>query len=474
MTDTIDPEWMPAWQLRRMMADRALSPVELMHTTLERTDRLGPILNPFLTVARDRALLEAAEAEAAIRRGDELGPLHGIPVSIKDVFWTRGLRTTYGSALFADFVPSEDATFVRRLREAGAIIFAKTNTSEFSQFRRTLNLVSNECVTPWDDGLERSSAGSSGGSAVAVAAGLGPVSIGSDGGGSIRIPSSVNGVFGFATSRGRVPVGPATYHSPMTQLGPITRDVLDAADTLAVITAGALDYRSTIDEGVRGLRIAWTPDLGYISPLEPDVLDVAHEAAMTFSELGAILDEPDLRLPNVYDPFERGRGLSITRRGGTESEKLPGVPTYEEFISKISADPMKFAQLTAYVQSLRTGLQQPSILEYANSLSPAVRRRIPEDLDTVFEHFDLIACPVAGFPAFTANDSRLNWTNYTSYTLLVNVAGFAGCSIPAGYVNGLPVGLQLFAPPEREPLLLRAARALERARPWSDVRPPVH
>jgi Asp-tRNA(Asn)/Glu-tRNA(Gln) amidotransferase A subunit family amidase len=474
MTDTFEPEWTPAWQLRQLMADRTLSAVELMHTILERTDRLGPVLNPFITVARERALAEAAEADAAIRRGEDLGPLHGIPISVKDVFWTEGLRTTYGSALLDDFVPDEDATFVRRLREAGAIVFAKTNTSEFSQFRRVLNMISGECVTPWDESLERSSAGSSGGSAVAVAAGLGPVSIGSDGGGSIRIPSSVNGVFGFATSRGRVPVGPATYHSPMTQLGPITRDVRDAADVLAVMTSAAVDYRSTIDDGVRDLRIAWTPDFGYITPLEPDVLDVAHEAATAFIELGATVDESDLRLPNVYDPFERGAGLSITRNGGPASEKLPDVPSYEEFITEISTDPAQFARLSAYVKNLRTGLQQPSMLEYANSLSPAVRRRIPEDLDSVFDRYDVIACPVAGFPAFVANDPRLNWTNYTSYTLLVNVAGFAGCSIPAGYVDGLPVGLQLFAPPEREPLLIRAARAFERARPWSDVRPPVH
>src|SRR5262249_53780743 len=157
-------QWVPAWELRERMVARELSPVEVMEALLARVDRLGPVLNPFITVVADQALDGARRAEQAIMDGDPLGPLHGVPVSGKDVLWTKGIRTTMGSKLFEDFVPDRDATFAARLRSAGAIIFAKANTPEFSMYRRSLNLVSRECLTPWDPALERSSGGSSGGS----------------------------------------------------------------------------------------------------------------------------------------------------------------------------------------------------------------------------------------------------------------------------------------------------------------------
>ena len=196
-------------------------------------------------------------AEQAIVSGRPLGPLHGVPVCIKDLFWTKGIRTTYGSKLFEDHVPESDAIFAERLRHAGAIIFAKNNTPEFGMNRRSLNLVARECLTPWDPSLERSSGGSSGGSAVSVAAGLGPVSIGSDSGGSIRIPSSFNGVFGFLASRGRIPVGPSTYKAPMQGLGPMTRDVRDAALAMSVI-AGP-DHRGRVVLGDTGAGLPLGP-----------------------------------------------------------------------------------------------------------------------------------------------------------------------------------------------------------------------
>jgi Asp-tRNA(Asn)/Glu-tRNA(Gln) amidotransferase A subunit family amidase len=148
-------EWVPAWKLRQHMAERDLSPVELMETLLARIDRLGPDLNPFITVAGDQAMAGARAAEEAIVRGQPLGPLHGIPVSIKDVLWTEGMRTTYGSRLYENHVPGQDSTVAARLRAAGAIIFAKTNLPEFSMNRRSLNLVARECLTPWDPALER-------------------------------------------------------------------------------------------------------------------------------------------------------------------------------------------------------------------------------------------------------------------------------------------------------------------------------
>ncbi len=472
--------WMPAWQLRGHIAARDVSPVEVMEALLRRVERLGPVLSPFITVAADRALDAAREAERAIMRGDTLGPLHGVPVYIKDVFWTEGIRTTYGSKLFEDFVPMRDATFAARLRAAGAIIFAKNNTPEFSMNRRSLNLVVRECLTPWDPELERSSGGSSGGSAVSVAAGLGPLSIGSDDGGSIRIPSSFNGVFGLLPSRGRVPVGQCTYHAPIQGVGPITRDVRDAAICMSVIAGTdpsdflsaatpAPDYVTGLDDGVGGARIAWSADFGRVEPKRADVVEVAHDMARTFAELGAAYDESDLRLQNVHDPLEPEPRLSLSEAYRPSFDE-PAYYHFLDFLADLQKDPEKWGKLTVYV---RDRDERPTQLEYAMSIPPRVRYRPADDLDDVFARYDLLACPVIARPAFVAGESGVTPWEYTEYTMIVNAAGYTAASVPAGFVDGLPVGLQLIAPPDREPLVLRAARALERARPWAQHHPPI-
>jgi Asp-tRNA(Asn)/Glu-tRNA(Gln) amidotransferase A subunit family amidase len=479
-----DLHWTPARELLEQMAARTVSPVEVMETFLTRVERLSPVLNPFITVVADQALEASQRAEQAIMRREPLGPLHGLPICIKDVFWTEGIRTTYGSRLFEDFVPKQDATFAARLRAAGAIIFAKNNTPEFSGNPRTVNLLTRECLTPWDPALERSSGGSSGGSGVSVAAGLGPVSIGSDDGGSIRLPSAFNGVFGFLPSRGRVPVGPCSYQAPMQCVGPMTRDVRDAALVLGIIaghdsgdflssTSPAPDYLTGLDDGVAGVRIAWSPDFGRIEAMRPDAVEVAHEAAKTFAGLGARLDEPNLRLQDVHDPLELEPRLSVAQ-AYYPSYDVPTYYHYQQFLADLRHDPDKWAQLTIYVRERFDGSgERPTQLEYAMSIPPGVRNRPIDHLEDVFARYDLLACPVIARPAFVAGEPGVTTWNYTEYTLIVNVAGYAAASVPAGFVDGLPVGLQLIAPPDREPLLLRAARALERDRPWAEHHPPI-
>ena len=453
-----DLQWMPAWQLIERMARRAVSPVEVMEALLARVERLSPQLNPFITVVADQALAQARRAEQAILGGEPLGPLHGIPISIKDVFWTEGIRTTYGSKLFEDFVPPQDAVFVARLRAAGAIVFAKSNTPEFSSNPRTVNLLTRECLTPWDPALERSSGGSSGGSGASVAAGVGPVSIGSDDGGSIRLPSAFNGLFGFVPSRGRVPVGPSTYQAPMQCVGPMTRDVRDAALVLSVIAgpdAGnflsskvpAPDYLSGLDDGVGGVRVAWSPDFGRLEPLRPDVIEVAHDAAKTFAGLGALLDEPNLRLQDVHDPLELDARLSVAEAYYPTYEE-PAYYHYQQFLADLRKDPEKWAKVSVYVRDRYDGRgERPTQLEYAMSIPPRIRNRPVDHLEDVFARYDVLACPVIARPAFVAGDPGVNTWNYTEYTLIVNVAGYAAASVPAGFVDDLPVGLQLIAPP---------------------------
>src|SRR5919198_1429705 len=226
--------------------------------------------------------------------GDHLGPLHGVPVSIKDIVVTRGVRTTRGSKLYEDWVPDEDAPLVERLKSAGAIILGKTNTPEFGWKGVTDNLVFGPTRNPWN--LERTPGGSSGGASAQVAAGLGPIAIGTDGGCSIRIPAAFAGIFGFKPSFGRVPIYPPSALEEISHAGPLTNTVRDAALTMNVIGGpddrdrnspprADLDYLAARDRGLEGFRVAWSADLGY-APLEPEVRRTAEAAARRFADFG--------------------------------------------------------------------------------------------------------------------------------------------------------------------------------------------
>src|SRR3954454_19519979 len=260
----------PATELAPAIAARELSPVELVDAVLERIEELQPRLNAFCLLRADEARLEAREAE---RAKEPLGPLHGIPISIKDLTSTKGIRTTFGSKAYADNVPEVDATFVTRLREAGAILLGKTNTPEFGNKGVTDSPLHGTTANPWS--LDRTAGGSSGGAAAAVAAGLGPLAEGSDGAGSIRIPASLCGVVGFKPSFGRVPMHPSReYWSHRTHNGPLTRTVADTALMTAVMAGDddrdPMSITSDLEEFVplpasyrplAGRKVRWSPDL---------------------------------------------------------------------------------------------------------------------------------------------------------------------------------------------------------------------
>ena len=204
-----------------------------------------------------------------------------------------------------------------------------------------------------------------------------------------------------------------------------------------------------------------------------DVIEVAHDAAKTFAGLGALLDEPNLRLQDVHDPLELDARLSVAEAYYPTYEE-PAYYHYQQFLADLRKDPEKWAKVSVYVRDRYDGRgERPTQLEYAMSIPPRIRNRPVDHLEDVFARYDVLACPVIARPAFVAGDPGVNTWNYTEYTLIVNVAGYAAASVPAGFVDDLPVGLQLIAPPDREPLLLRAARALEQSRPWAEHRPPI-
>ncbi|MCH7621041.1 MAG: amidase, partial [Chloroflexi bacterium] len=309
-----DMSFAPATELRQKIAAKEVSIVELTELFYRRIERLNPQLNAYLSLCPDQALAAAKQAQEAVQRGDSLGPLHGIPISIKDLEATQGIPTTMGSTIFQDRVPEVDSVVVERVRRAGAIILGKTNTPEFGQSGTTENLLGDACRNPWN--TERTAGGSSGGAAAALASGLCTLATGSDGGGSIRIPASFTGVFGIKPSQGRVPRyggygQPAANH--FSQSGPMSRTVADTALLLQVLAGPdprdptsmrepPPDFSSGLNQGVGGLRMAWSPDLGYAG-VDPEVVSITEKAAQVFTELGAKVDEANLTLEDPFSAF---------------------------------------------------------------------------------------------------------------------------------------------------------------------------
>lgn len=482
-----EPSWLPAWRLEELIRSKELSPVEITRHVLDRIRELDGILHAFITVMPEQALAAARQAEDAVHRGDDLGPLHGIPVSLKDAIWTRGMRTTAGSRIYQDFVPEEDSVAAERIRAAGGIIVGKTNLPEFSLFRRTMNLLVAECLNPWD--TRRTSGGSSGGAAVATAAGLGPVAIGTDGGGSIRIPSSWNGVFGLLPSRGRIPGFGHMGASFGSGIGPITRDVRDAAIVLealsgpdprwpAAIQGPVPQFVAALEEGVGGMRMAWTPDFGYIRPMQPKVVDVVAHAVKTFASLGAEVEEPGLRLEDPWDLFAPTRHLDEAMSKELEDPvNAVFVPSPEHGqygalpeLAKALADPAKRRLLSPTVLNRD---YHPSQFEYSLAIPPAVRARTVDTLEEVFERYDLLLSPVISEVAPVCEEATLVPWTYTEYTMIANKAGHPAASIPCGWHDGLPVGLQVLGRRNDEATVLRACRAFESACPFTDRRPAI-
>lgn len=466
--------WTPAWQLREWFLARKLSPLEYAEFLVARMERLDH-LGAFITTFPEHLLEQAAIASDT--KGEDLPPLHGLPVSIKDVIYTRGQRTTLGSLLFADHVPEVDSVASEQVKKLGGIIFAKSNTPEFAMNRRSFSLVAREALNPWD--TRRTSGGSSGGAAVATAAGLGPLAVGTDDGGSVRLPAAFNGVFALLPSRGRVPNGAGEFSSGTSVIGPITRDVRDAAmllQTMAVVDTRdpftlktpAPNYLAGLDEGVKGVRIAWSPDLGRVIPEEPEIVPICHEAAQVFSAMGAVYSEPSIRIEDTHDPFEPDAEYSHPQVFARVKAVNPDHLDTFTWISQLP--PEQYAKLSLYI---RDRSDHPNALDYAMSILPEIRYREKTRLEDLFRDVDLLLTPTITRRAFVCGSGTVSISQYTAYTHIVNVAGYCAASVPAGFHMGLPVGLQIIGRPGEEALVLRAARAFERERPWEQVRPEL-
>src|SRR5216117_4318406 len=291
-----DLNWLSATEQAALIRSRKVSPVEIVDALLARIDKVNPRLNAFVLINADQARREAKSAERAVgKRGARLGPLHGVPFGVKDLVVTRGVRTTFGTPLLRDNVPTEDAPIVARMTAAGCIMLGKTNTPTFGWIGATHNLVFGTTRNPWD--LEKTPGGSSGGASAAAAAGLGPLHIGTDGGGSIRIPASCAGIFGLKASYGRIPAYPPSGAWSLSHIGPMTRTVADAALMLNAcagpderdqysLPAARVDYVKALRGVVKGLRVAYSDDLGWADAVDPEVGAACAKAVTAFRELG--------------------------------------------------------------------------------------------------------------------------------------------------------------------------------------------
>ena len=477
--DATDLCFTSAVELAELIRRRALSPVEITRAVLERIDRLNTRLGAYVMVHAERALGEARAAERAVMTGEPLGSLHGVPISIKDNLWTAGERTTYGSRLLAEFIAPEDAPSVAGLRAAGAIFVGRTNLPEFAWRGSTDNPLFGESRNPWD--LTRTPGGSTGGGAAGVAAGLGPLALGSDGAGSIRIPASFCGLVGLKPTFGRVPMYPAAGGNELVaHVCPLARTARDVALMLNAIARhdrrdafalpdDGVDYLAACDEqlgGERGgalvrggarVRIAWSPDLAF-APVERETRKIAETAARAFAEIGVTVEEasPDLGDPSV---------ILKTLYGGAQA----GAHAARSADQKAQMDP----ELVAYAEA-SAGL---SVVEYLRAV--AARQAMVDSLRRFFEKYDLLLTPTSCLPAFPLGAvgpsevagrkvTHLGWTLCYPF----NYSGQPAVSVPAGWTaSGLPVGLQIVGRRLEDALVLRAAAAFEALRPWAARRP---
>jgi aspartyl-tRNA(Asn)/glutamyl-tRNA(Gln) amidotransferase subunit A len=459
----------PATRLARLIRERTLSPVEVMQTVLERADALNPKLNAICTSTAERALEQARAAERAVMRNETLGPLHGVPTTIKDLAFTKGVRTMAGSHIYADRVPDEDAPFVERLAAAGAISIGKTTVPELGWKGCGDSPLTGISHNPWKHGTN--AGGSSTGAAICAAAGIGPIHQGSDGAGSIRMPAAFCGVFGMKPSFGRVPYYPVTNNDLMSHVGPITRTVADAALMLQVM-AGAddrdlsslpgpvEDYLARLDEGIAGLRVAFSPDLGYL-PVDEEVASVVQGAVSAFEEQGCEVAEV---APGWDDPIGIEHLYYTANFAGNVG------PFLEEWEDRL--DP-------GMVACAREGMRH-SAADYVQARGR--RNAFYDRVRQAFERFDLLLTPTMSVAAFPVGrlmpehweQHPWDWIRWAGFSYPFNLTWLPAATCPCGFTpDGRPVGLQVVAGRHQDLRVLQAARAFEQARSWAESRPPV-
>jgi aspartyl-tRNA(Asn)/glutamyl-tRNA(Gln) amidotransferase subunit A len=469
---------MDAVGLAAKIKAKELSAIEVTEAVLRRMDVLEPYIHAFCTPTPEVARTAAKAVDAKIAAGEDPGPLGGVPIGIKDLVATKDILTVNGSPLYRDFVPDEDDIAVERLKAAGAVIIGKTNVPEFGYSGASHNPVFEATRNPWN--LELTSGGSSAGSGASVASGVAPFAIGSDGGGSIRIPASLCGLYGMKASMGRVPLYPGcrderypgiSSWESIEHVGPMSRTVADAALMLGVITgpdardrfsipAADYDHVAATTEDISGLRIAYSEDWGY-APVDPEVRRVVSEAALVFeTDLGCTVERAD---PGWEDPFPY-------------------------FWALVAAD----TDLVGMRRMMKGHEHEmsPHLVDLLNrnwtaedfSEARHIRRMVCNKMWRFMAKYDLLLTPTLAVPAFPLymqgpeiiEGRMVSSGQWLCFTFITNLTGQPTASIPAGFTKtGLPVGLQIIGRHLADRTVLAASGAFERARPWAHAWPKL-
>jgi amidase len=453
-----------AVELASLIATRQVSPVEVLDAHLATIARVNPKLNAIVTLVADAARERAKAAEAAVMRGDKLGSLHGLPVVIKDVTPTAGIRTTYGSPPFKDNIPAEDAEVVRRLKAAGAIVLGKTNTPEFAAGANTFNDVFGVTRNPWNPAL--SPAGSSGGSAVAVATGMVPIAQGTDFGCSIRMPASFCGIVGIRPTPGLTPNRPMPLAWDPGQVhGPLARTAEDAALMLDAITgfsrispiSVAPPWPSALAivadaKHAKGLRIAYGSDIAGIG-VEPEIDAICRATAVSLRDAGATVEEIAFDISDGKSPYQAWRGLWMVGQQFANLDRL------EEFGVNLKGN-------------VKAGLK---VTPLDFGASEQKRAQLFRRFAQLFEQYDLLITPQSpvkqfpvemNFPTLINGKKLDNYTDWIAGSFLITLMSLPGGSVPAGKTSdGLPVGIQIVGPRFEEPLILSVMKIAQQMHP---------
>jgi aspartyl-tRNA(Asn)/glutamyl-tRNA(Gln) amidotransferase subunit A len=451
-------------ELAPRLAAKEISPVEVTEAALARIEQLEPRLNAFIAVTAESARHAARAAEAAIMAGHHLGPLQGIPVAIKDLYATRGVATTYGSPLFADWVPDFDAAAVERLKRAGAVILGKTNLHELAYGSTSANAHYGPVRNPWRE--DHHPGGSSGGSSAAVAAGMAYAAMGSDTGASIRQPAACVGIVGIKPTFGRVSkYGALPLSWSQDHAGPLTRSVRDAALILQVLAGHdprdpttverpVPDFAAGLDDGIAGRRIGVARAF-FFEDCDPEVAALVEAALAVLEDRGAWVE--DIQLPDMAAAFTVGTVTIAVEGAAYHAADLRARP--EAFSDELRAAFQLggFYQAVDYVQAQR------------------LRRHLMAETDRALAGFDAIVMPTAPIPATPIADSPPGHAMLRPRnTMPFNVLGLPAISVPCGFTaSGLPVGLQIAGRAFDEAGILRIAQAYEQATTWHRRRPPL-
>ncbi len=457
-----------AVEMAGLIRARELSARDVMRAHLQQIERVNPTVNAIVTLVADRALEGARVADEAQARGEDIGPLHGLPIAHKDLQPTRGIRTTFGSPIFKDFMPSEDSLLVERVRAAGAIAIGKTNTPEFGAGSQTFNPVFGATLNPYY--LTKTCGGSSGGAAVSLACGMLPIADGSDMGGSLRNPASFCNVVGLRPSRGRVPIWPAT--SPLSVDGPMARTVSDCALLLGAIAGpdkrsrislpeNGARFAAPLDRDVTGVRIAWWTDLGGI-PVDGRVARVVNAQRRVFESLGCVVEEAEPDFSDFDATFKILRAMAflagVAERVGPHRDQVKETIRWEiERGERLTASEIEWAVGKRY------------------ELDRRMRR--------FMELYEFFVLPVAQVPPFDVNQPFVTeiegvametYIDWMKSCYFISIVGNPAISVPAGFTpDGLPVGLQIVSRRRDDWGLLQMAHAFEQANGGARRWPPL-